>query len=195
MNYQQLYNQPYSELKTNYQPNMAHLYNSAPKYNQIASYDKYNYPVEDIFPVPYNNIIYIIMSDEIRQHHKYDERECDDMVKTSPSESTSNMPVKRHFTTEEAIGIAKALGIDFDKLGFDIEQFRMGLDVELEHGRRTPRTNVTSDDPILTGKIALAHLLEFPNYYTRLKKLESDAQKYWAMQQNKTYNQRASNWI
>lgn len=75
------------------------------------------------------------------------------------------------FTSEEAAEIAEKLGIKFDK--FDLEQFRMGLDVELEHGTRDPRTNVTDDDPIMTGKIAWAHLNELPDYYTRLKKIEA----------------------
>jgi hypothetical protein len=52
----------------------------------------------------------------------------------------------------------------------------MGLEVELEHGRRDPATNVTGDDPILTGKIALAHLNEFPDYYTRLGRMEAEAE-------------------
>ncbi|GIM30039.1 hypothetical protein CPJCM30710_27050 [Clostridium polyendosporum] len=85
---------------------------------------------------------------------------------------------KTTFTTEEAIEIAKQLNIDFSK--FDIEQFRMGLDVELEHGKKDAATNVTNDDPIITGKIALAHLNEFPDYYTRLAKLEVEAEKYWS---------------
>lgn len=85
---------------------------------------------------------------------------------------------KTTFTTEEAIEIAKQLNIDFSK--FDIEQFRMGLDVELEHGRKCVETNVTNDDPILTGKITLAHLNEFPDYYTRLTKLEEEAEQYWS---------------
>ena len=72
--------------------------------------------------------------------------------------------------------------IDTAQKKFDIEQFRMGLDVELEHGRRSPLTNVTNDNPILTGKIALAHLREFPDYYTRLKKLEEEAKNYWSTQ-------------
>jgi len=58
-----------------------------------------------------------------------------------------------------------------------VEQFRMGMDVELEHGTRDPQTNVTNNDGILTGKIALAHLKEFPDYYTRLYKLEEEAEK------------------
>jgi hypothetical protein len=79
-----------------------------------------------------------------------------------------------HFTIEETKRIGEALGIDWSK--FDIEQFRMGLDVELEHGKRDPSTNVTQDDEVLTGKIALAHLNEFPDYYTRLQKMETEAE-------------------
>jgi len=56
----------------------------------------------------------------------------------------------------------------------------MGLEVELEHGARDPETNVTHDDPLLTGKIALAHLNEFPDYYTRLAKMEKEADEFWA---------------
>lgn len=79
---------------------------------------------------------------------------------------------KHGFSTEEAIYIARMLGIDFNKEKFDVEQFRMGLDVELEHGTISPLTNVTNDNPILTGKIALAHLRELPDYYTRLSEME-----------------------
>jgi hypothetical protein len=88
---------------------------------------------------------------------------------------------KTSFTTEEAKQIGETLGLDWKK--FDIEQFRMGLDVELEHGTRDPKTNVSNDDSIATGKIALAHLNEFPDYYTRLNKLEAEAEIFWA--QNK----------
>ncbi len=84
------------------------------------------------------------------------------------------MTGKKHFTSEEARRVGKALGIDWSK--FDVEQFRMGMDVELEHGLADPHTNVTSDDPLLTGKIALAHLNEFPDYYTRLGKMEKEAE-------------------
>jgi len=87
------------------------------------------------------------------------------------------METKKHFTTDEARNVGEALGIDWSK--FDVEQFRMGMDVELEHGTRDLNTNVTNDDPIMTGKIALAHLNEFPDYYTRLEKLEKEAEKYW----------------
>ncbi|MGZ6208047.1 MAG: DUF5661 family protein [Syntrophales bacterium] len=85
--------------------------------------------------------------------------------------------VKKNFTAKEAKEIGKKLGIKWYK--FDVGQFRMGLDVELEHGTRTKITNVTDDDPLMTGKIAYAHLLEFPDYYDRLDKLEKDADAYW----------------
>ncbi|MCG2809664.1 MAG: hypothetical protein L6275_05015 [Candidatus Portnoybacteria bacterium] len=77
------------------------------------------------------------------------------------------------FTNEKAKEVGEALGIDWSK--FDVEQFRMGMDVELEHGLVDPATNVTNDDPIMTGKIALAHLNEFGDYYTRLDKMEKEA--------------------
>jgi hypothetical protein len=82
---------------------------------------------------------------------------------------------RRSFTSDEAQAIATDLGIDFGQLGCDLEQFRMGLRVELEHGSRDPETDVSGNDPILTGKIALAHLTEFPDYYTRLAVLEREA--------------------
>jgi hypothetical protein len=85
--------------------------------------------------------------------------------------------MKMNFSAKEAKEIGEKLGIKWDK--FDVEQFRMGLDVELEHGTRTKITNVTGDDPLMTGKIAYAHLREFPDYYDRLDKLEKDADTYW----------------
>jgi hypothetical protein len=88
---------------------------------------------------------------------------------------TVELATKRTFTTEEARTIATELGIDFLALGCDLEQFRMGLGVELEHGPRDPETDVSGNDPIITGKIALAHLTEFPDYYTRLAILEREA--------------------
>jgi Protein of unknown function (DUF5661) len=78
------------------------------------------------------------------------------------------------FTTEEARRVAEELGIDWNSAPFDVEQFRMGMDVELEHGRSNPATNVTDDDPLVTGKIAFAHLNELSDYYTRLARMEAD---------------------
>ena len=84
---------------------------------------------------------------------------------------------KKSFTTEEARAIGEAIGIEWRDAPYDIGQFRMGMDVELEHGSHDPATNVTNDDPIVTGKIARAHLNELPDYYTRLAKMEADAEK------------------
>lgn len=85
------------------------------------------------------------------------------------------MPANKGFTTDKAREIGNALGIDWGQ--FDVEQFRMGLEVELEHGRNDPATDVTGDDPMLTGKIAFAHLKEFPDYYTRLARMEREARE------------------
>ncbi len=83
------------------------------------------------------------------------------------------------FSKEEAAAIALLLGIDFSKSQFHLNEFWMGVNTELEHGTISSQTNVTDDDPIITGKIALAHLNEFPDYYTRLKILEEEAKAYW----------------
>ena len=86
------------------------------------------------------------------------------------------MSTQKHFTSDKAREIGEQLGIDW--AAFGVEQFRMGLDVELEHGSHDPATDVTGNDPLLTGKIALAHLNEFPDYYTRLLKMEADAEAF-----------------
>jgi hypothetical protein len=85
---------------------------------------------------------------------------------------------KRRISADKAKQVGMTLGLDWKKV--DLEQFRRGLEVELEHGARDPETNVTNDDLTLTGKIAWAHLKEFPDYYTRLDKLEAEADVYWA---------------
>ena len=87
------------------------------------------------------------------------------------------MTSQKHFTSEQAKEIGEQLGISWDK--FDVEQFRHGMDVELEHGTVDPDTNVSNNDPLVTGKIALAHLNEFPDYYHRLDKMEEEAEGYW----------------
>ena len=81
---------------------------------------------------------------------------------------------KAEFTSDEAAAVAARLGIDFTSAGFDLEQFRRGMCVELEHGRKDPDTDVTSDDPLTTGKIAWAHLKELPDYYDRLRRMEDE---------------------
>jgi hypothetical protein len=87
------------------------------------------------------------------------------------------MSTKTVFTADQAKEVGEKLGIKWDK--FDVEQFRRGMDVELEHGTVDPDTNVSDDDPLTTGKIALAHLNEFPDYYTRLDEMEQEAEKFW----------------
>ena len=80
------------------------------------------------------------------------------------------------FSSEEARLVGDEIGIDWAAAPFDVEQFRMGMGVELEHGVHDPTTNVTDSDPVITGKIALAHLKEFPDYYTRLARMEAEAE-------------------
>ena len=80
------------------------------------------------------------------------------------------------FTREEARSLGAMLGVRWEESPFDVEEFRQGLDVELEHGRRDANTNVTDDDPLLTAKISLAHLRELPDYYTRLARMEAEGE-------------------
>jgi hypothetical protein len=86
------------------------------------------------------------------------------------------VPGRASFSTMEARRVGTQIGIDWTSAPFDVEQFRIGMNVELEHGVRDLATNVSDDDPVVTGKIALAHLNEFPDYYTRLKEMESQAE-------------------
>lgn len=82
----------------------------------------------------------------------------------------------RQFSPDEARRIGERIGIDWPAGEVDLDQFRMGLSVELEHGSIDPATDVTHDDELVTGRIALAHLREIPDYYTRLAAMEHDAQ-------------------
>jgi hypothetical protein len=88
------------------------------------------------------------------------------------------MSGERRTTPEEARQVGDQIGVDWDH--FDLEQFRAGMDVEYEHGSHDPQTDVTGDDPITTGKIALAHMKEFPDYYERLERMEQKAERDWA---------------
>ena len=80
-------------------------------------------------------------------------------------------------TSEEARRVGDEIGVDWER--FDLQQFRRGMAVELEHGSHDPQTDVTGDDPIVTGKIALAHMKEFPDYYERLERMEAEAERDW----------------
>lgn len=84
----------------------------------------------------------------------------------------------KEISSEQAKKIGEELGVDWSK--FNIQQFKKGMTVELEHGKRDALTNVTDDDPLFTGKIALAHLNEFSDYYIRLEKMEEEAERYWS---------------
>ena len=84
------------------------------------------------------------------------------------------------FSEDKARAIGVTIGIDWATSRFDVAQLQKGLEVELEHGIRDPATHVSDDDEITTGKIARAHLNEFPDYYTRLAKMEAEAERYWA---------------
>ena len=89
----------------------------------------------------------------------------------------SDNSTRKSFSPDEAKRIGEEIGIDWATAPFDVEQFRIGMDVELEHGLHDPGTNVTGDDAVITGKIALAHLNEFPDYYTRLERMEEEAKR------------------
>lgn len=86
--------------------------------------------------------------------------------------------LKTDYTSEEARRIGEKIGIDWTTAAFDVEQFRMGLAVEMEHGSHDPETDVTGNDEILTGKIAWAHLKELPDYYTRLAVMEGEGEAH-----------------
>jgi hypothetical protein len=81
------------------------------------------------------------------------------------------------YTNEQVVAVAGEIGLNLAESPFDIDQFRRGMEVELEHGARDPVTNVTNDDPMITGKIAWAHLREFPDYYDRLAVMEAEAEE------------------
>lgn len=83
------------------------------------------------------------------------------------------MVAQQQISLDEAKQVGAKLGLDWTRI--DPEQFRRGLEVELEHGTRDAETNVTNDDMELTGRIAWAHLKELPDYYTRLDRLEAMA--------------------
>jgi hypothetical protein len=91
------------------------------------------------------------------------------------------MATRKQFSVEEARRFGEEIGIDWPTAPFDVEQFRRGMDVELEHGLHDRRTNVTDDDPHVTAKIALAHLNEFADYYTRLEEMEEQAKRDWQL--------------
>jgi hypothetical protein len=101
----------------------------------------------------------------------------EDPIGTATTEEVWEMSETRRTTTEEARRVGDEIGVDWNR--FDLEQFRAGMDVEYEHGAHDAQTDVTGDDPIITGKIALAHMKEFPDYYERLERMEREAEREW----------------
>jgi hypothetical protein len=99
-------------------------------------------------------------------------------TRDSRARKESQVSGERRTNTDEAKRVGDQIGVDWDR--FDLEQFRAGMDVEYEHGSHDPQTDVTGDDPVTTGKIALAHMKEFPDYYERLKRMEQVAEQDWA---------------
>lgn len=156
------------------------------KFNEFNAVEIYRYIRAGIPDRYHRDMLFEIITDELNHAHKYDYLLYLSLQNNiQPTNIKSGITVstpKVSFTTAEAMEIANKLGIDFSKEKFDIEHFRMGLDTELEHGRKYNPTNITEDNPLLTAKIALAHLSEFPDYYTRLKKLEEEAKAYWSTQ-------------
>ena len=107
-------------------------------------------------------MILLARSDAAAEQQRYEQ---EDLMTTTQSQ----------FTVADAERIGALVGIDWNTVPFTPDQYRMGLEVELEHGSHDPETNVTDDDEILTGKIAWAHLKELPDYYTRLAAMEAAA--------------------
>lgn len=87
---------------------------------------------------------------------------------------------KKVFDEAKAKKLGEAFGLTWEK--FDAKQLADGMNVELEHGTADPATNVTNDDELITMKIALAHLNEFPDYYIRLEKMEDEAEAFWGIE-------------
>jgi hypothetical protein len=95
-----------------------------------------------------------------------------------------SMSERKQFNTAGARRFGEEIGIDWSSSPFDVEEFRAGMDVELEHGLHNPETNVTDDDPHVTARIARAHLNEFADYYTRLERMEEEAKRDWSERQH-----------
>jgi hypothetical protein len=100
----------------------------------------------------------------------------DSVVKLRPV-APAELPAEVRLSANFGRTVGSAISIDWAVAPFEVEQFRMGMDIELEHGLHDPATDVTGSDPVITGKIALAHLNEFADYYTRLERMEEEAKQ------------------
>ena len=91
--------------------------------------------------------------------------------------------LRHEFTAEVARRVGEEIGVDRASAPFNVDQFRICMNVELEHGLHDPHTNVSDDNPHVTAKITLAPLNEFPDYYTRLERMEEEAKRDWQQRQ------------
>lgn len=145
------------------------------KLDELSEMERYRDIMAGIPHQFYKDMIFEILTDELKHSAKYDYLLYLNLEKQLSNQPRNIKTRKKHFTENDAYLIAKVLGVDFNKEKFDVEQFRMGIDVELEHGKVNELTNVTDDDAIRTGKIVLAHLIKFPDYYIKLAKMEEEA--------------------
>lgn len=153
------------------------------KLNELSDVERYR-DIRARIPDKYHrDMVFEIIADKLIHPSKYDSILYLNLQNNMKRGSIQSPPIsstpKVSFNTAEAMKIANKLGIYFSKERFDLEQIRMGLDIELEHGRKF---NITEDNPLLTNRIAFSHLNEIPDYYTRLKKLKDEAKSYWATQ-------------
>jgi hypothetical protein len=98
------------------------------------------------------------------------------VIKTKSKSNTKKI-AKKGISLADVRKVGAKLNVDFTKL--DVKVLQYGMNIELEHGYIDQRTNVTNNNLNMTAKIALAHIIEFPDYYDRLKKLEKDADRFW----------------
>ncbi len=151
-------------------------------FGELEAMEKYRFIREGLPSRLYRDMVFKILTDEMKHATKYNYilNKNSNIIQSSKRETSNKKNYKNGFSKEEAAAIALLLGIDFSKSKFDLNEFWLGVNTELEHGKKYNQTNVTADEPITTGKIALAHLSEFPDYYTRLKVLEEQAKAYWS---------------
>ena len=88
------------------------------------------------------------------------------------------MKKRKQISSEEAKRIGETIHIDWEQI--DLEQFRQGLMGNHEQAAIDPETGLTYDGVLLTGKVILDHMQEFPDYFTRLEKLKAEADEYQA---------------
>ena len=86
------------------------------------------------------------------------------------------MKKRKQISSDEARRIGEALHLDWDRI--DLEQFRQGLMGEVDQANMDPETGRTYDSVLLSGKLVVAHMQEFPDYFTRLEKLKAEADRH-----------------